>query len=297
VDVALRNAIDSGIVNGPRLRVSGQGLTITGGHMDSPMWAPEVSISGRTGVCDGPWGCRQAAREQIKRGVDLIKVNAAVSRYSTDYTHTEPFHQEMTYEEMAAICEEAHWAGMTVAAHAHGGEGITDGLRAGLDSIEHAPWLTDEQIDMMAENGVFYVPTLTVHTFLKELGQETIGMPDGAWNWLLRVCDDRWDTLERAKKAGVKIATGTDAGFFVEHGDNAFELEDLVRGGFSPMEAIQAATGLAAECMNMNQEIGTIEAGKYADLVVVDGDPLSDISILRDADRIVQVYKGGVTVK
>jgi imidazolonepropionase-like amidohydrolase len=296
VDVALRDAINRGMVEGPRLQVSGQGLTITGGHMDSRAWSPEVTIAGRTGVCDGPWACRRAAREQIKRGVDLIKINAAVSNYSTDYTHVEPFHQEMTYEEMAAICEEAHWAGMRVAAHAHGGQGITDAIRAGLDSVEHAPWLTDEQIERMVEHNVFYVPTLTVHTFLKELGQKEVGMPDAAWNWLLKVCDDRWDTLARAKRAGVKIAAGTDAGFFVPHGENAAELAELVKGDFTPMEAIVAATQTAAECMGWEREIGTVEAGKYADLVVVDGDPLDDIGILRRADKIERVFKGGQTV-
>jgi len=296
VDVALRDAINKGTVEGPRLQVSGQGLTITGGHMDSRAWSPDVTIAGRTGVCDGPWACRRAAREQIKRGVDLIKINAAVSNYSTDYTHVEPFHQEMTYEEMAAICQEAHWAGMRVAAHAHGGQGITDAIRAGLDSVEHAPWLTDEQLEMMVEHNVFYVPTLTVHTFLKELGQKEIGMPDAAWNWLLKVCDERWDTLARAKRAGVKIAAGADAGFFVPHGENAAELEELVKGGFTPLEAIVAATQTAAECMGWEREIGTVEAGKYADLVLVDGNSLDEIGILRQPDNIVGVFKGGQTV-
>ncbi|MEZ4868671.1 MAG: amidohydrolase family protein [Caldilineaceae bacterium] len=215
----------------------------------------------------------------------------------TDYTRVKPYHQEMTYEEMAAICEEAHWSGMRVAAHAHGGDGITDAIRAGLDSVEHAPWLSDEQIDLMVANQVYYVPTLTVHTFLKELGQQTIGMSDAAWNWLLKVCDDRWDTLERAKKAGVQIAAGTDAGFFVPHGQNAAELEELVKGGFSPMEAIMAATCVAAACMDMTNEVGTLADGKYADLLVVDGDPLADISILRDPAKIAQVYQGGKAAK
>ena len=293
VDVALRDAINHGIVEGPRLQVSGQGLTITGGHMDGRLWAPEVELHGRTGVCNGPWECRRAAREQIKRHVDLIKINAAVSNYSTDYTRVKPYHQEMTYEEMAAICEEAHWSGMRVAAHAHGGEGITDAIKAGLDSVEHAPWLTDEQIDLMVANDVTYVPTLTVHTFLKALGQATIGMSDAAWNWLLKVCDDRWDTLARAKKAGVRIAAGTDAGFFVPHGQNAAELEELVKGSFTPMEAIVAATQRAAACMDLAETVGTLEAGKVADLLIIDRDPLADITVLRDPATVRTVYKGG----
>ena len=119
----------------------------------------------------------------------------------------------------------------------------------------------------MVEHGVFYVPTLTVHTFLKALGQETVGMNDAAWNWILRVCDDRWDTLERGQESGSQDRDGTDAGFFVAHGANAAELEDLVRGGFSPLQAIEAATRLAAECMDLERSVGTVEAGKYADLV------------------------------
>lgn len=302
VDVALRDAINQDLVVGPRVRACGQGLTITGGHMDGGRLAPEVSISGRTGVCDGPWECRKATREQLKRGADVIKVNAAVSLYSLDYSVNKPYHQEMTYEEMAAICEEAHWAGKRVAAHAHGGQGITDGVRAGLNSIEHAPWITDEQLEMMAERGVFYVPTLITHTRGLSFGKEGFKAMMGsryeaAWNWLLKVEEGRWDTLERAKKIGVKIATGTDAGFWVRHGENAGELEDLVRGGFTPMEAIVAATRTGAECLDLDRDVGTIEAGKYADLVIVDGNPLVDVRILQDKDKIVQVLKGGQQVK
>lgn len=297
VDVALRDAIKQGLVEGPRIRASGQGLTITGGHMDAGVWAPEVSVFGRTGVGDGPWGCRKAAREQIKRGADVIKINAAVSWYSHSYDFVEPFHQEMTYEEMAAICEEAHWAHRRVAAHAHGGQGITDGIRAGVDSFEHSPWLTEEQVDMMAERGCFYVPTLITHTRSLEFGRERSGNTPELWNWLLQVDEDRWASLERAKKAGVKIAVGTDAGFLMYHGENAQELGDLVRGGFTPMEAIVAATRTGAECLDMEREIGTVEAGKYADLVAVDGDPLLDVSILADETKVTHVFKGGKRVK
>lgn len=296
VDVALRDAINEGVVPGPRLKVSGQGLTISGGHMDKTAWPLEVTVAGRTGVGDGPWELRRAARMQIKYGVDLIKINAAVSRYSLDYRYVEPYHQEMTYEEMAAICEEAHWAGRRVAAHAHGGQGITDAVRAGLDSVEHGVWLTEAQCELMAERSTFYVPTLAVHTRGWELGEAT-GMTPASRNWLAQVIDARWVSLERARKAGVKIATGTDAGFWMCHGENAQELAELVHGGFTPMEAIVAATRTGAECLDMSREIGTIEVGKYADLVVVDGDPLADIRVLQAGKRIVQVFKSGHKVK
>lgn len=297
VDVALRDAIKQRLIEGPRMRAAGQGLTITGGHMDPGVWAPEVSVFGRTGVGDGPWGCRKAAREQIKNGADVLKINAAVSRYSLSYETVSPFHQEMTYEEMSAICEEAHWAGLRVAAHAHGGQGITDAIRAGVDSFEHAPWLTEEQADMMAERGSFYVPTLITHTRALELGQDRPGTSPELWNWLLKVEEARWASLERARKAGVRIAVGTDAGFLVYHGENARELCELVRGGLTPMEAIVSATRIGAECLGMESDIGTIEPGKYADLVVIAGDPLTDISVLTDQTKIIHVFKAGARVK
>ncbi|MCE5208708.1 MAG: amidohydrolase family protein [Chloroflexi bacterium] len=289
VDVALRNAINAGLVIGPRMRTAGQGICVTGGHMDKASVVPEVMVWGRTGVGDGPWGCRRAAREQLKRGADTLKVNAAGGSHDL----SEPYRQEMSYEEMAAVCEEARWAKVRVAAHAHGGQGITDGIRAGLNSIEHAPWLSDEQTKMMAEKGVFYVPTLTTHTQGLAYGKERTGSSEGGWNWILKVCDDRWVSLERAHKAGVKVCVGTDAGFWAYHGKNAMELEELVNGGYSPMEAIIAATRNGAECLDMDKDIGTIEAGKLADLVFVKGNPLTDVSILQRKENIVRVYKGG----
>lgn len=296
VDVALRDAIDQGIVEGPRLRVAGQGLSITGGHMDEAHWAPEVSISGRTGVCDGPWECRKAVRVQSKRGVDLIKINACAAGVSM-YSLNPPWVQEMSYEEIEAICDEAHKLQRAVAAHTSGGQGITDAIRAGVDSLEHAHWLTDEQIDMMAERGTFYVPTLIVNSLAVALGPDQWGISERAWPWLLKANEDKWSSLERAKAAGVKIVTGSDAGFQVNHGENACELEELVKGGFTPMEAIVAATRLAAECVRLDQDIGTIETGKYGDLVIVDGDPLANIRILQDDRKITHVMKGGRMVK
>jgi imidazolonepropionase-like amidohydrolase len=292
VDIALRDAINQGIVQGPRIRAAGQGLTATGGHMDLRGFAPEVQVDGRTGVCDGPWECRRAAREQIKRGADLIKINACVG--SSYNLAVDPSSQEMTYEEMAAICEQAHWYNRRVAAHTSGGSGITDALRAGVDSLEHAHWLTDEQLEMMVKQGAFYVPTLIVNDRGTErVRRENLRQRD----WMEKVYVEKWETLARAKKAGVKIAAGTDAGFDLCHGENASEMELLVKGGFTPMEAIVAATRTAADCLDWLKEIGTLEPGKYADVVVVDGDPLADIRILQDGTKIVQVFKGGKQVK
>lgn len=293
VDVAVRDVIRSGRLVGPRLRVAGQGITITGGHMDKAWWAWDLSVPGRTGVCDGPWGCRRATRTQIKWGVDVIKINVCVGNYGS---RDQPWRQEMTYEEIAAVCEEAHRAGIRVAAHTAGGPGITDALRAGVDSIEHGHWLTDEQIELMVEHGTVYVPTLLVNTKSVELGPDRLGVSREAWDWLKRVYEEKWDTLERAKKAGVKIAAGTDAGFVVEHGENAGELVELVKGGFSPEEALVAATKIGAECLGLEEEIGTLEPGKRADFVILDGNPLQDMRILTDPSRIVAVYIEGKRV-
>lgn len=294
VDVALREAINQGVVEGPRLRVAGQGVSVTGGHMDKAHFAPEVSVLGRTGVGDGPWELRKAARTQIKYGADLIKINVCSGG---QYRLDPPWVQEMTFEEIAAVCEEAHWFHRRVAAHTSGGPGITDAIRAGVDTLEHGHWLTDEQIEMMVERGTFYVPTVIVNSRSVALGKERRGISDAAWAWLQKVYEEKWDSLARAKAAGVKIAVGTDAGFVVSHGENACELEELVKGGFTPMEAIVAATRIGAECLDWADEIGTIERGKYADLVIVDGDPLSDIRILQDKSKIACVFKGGRMVK
>jgi imidazolonepropionase-like amidohydrolase len=292
VDVALRDAIEEGFVEGPRLVVAGQGLSITGGHMDENNWSPDVAVAGRTGVCDGPWEGRKAVRTQCKRGVDLIKINACSAGVSM-YTVDPPWVEEMTYEEMEAICDEAHKLLRRVAAHTSGGPGITNAIRAGVDTLEHAHWLSDEQIELMAARGTYYVPTLIVNSRAVALGPDQPGLSKQAWSWLVKANDDKWSSLERAKKAGVKIVPGSDAGFQVFHGENACELEELVKGGFTPMEAIIAATRVAAECLDRSREVGTLEVGKLADLVIVAGDPLADITILQNAAQIAAVYKGG----
>jgi len=294
VDVALRNAINQGYLPGPTLMVSGQGISVTGGHMDKAEWSPDVFISGRTGVGDGPWGCRKAAREQLKRGADLLKINPCGGSI---HNLVEPWHQEMTYEEMAAICEEAHWAGKRVAAHTSGGPGLTDALRAGIDSVEHGPWLSDEHIELMLRRNVFYTPTLSTNSRGIAMGKEAIDSSDEEWAWLMKNDEDKWITLEKAKKAGVKIVTGTDAGFWIYHGENALEMAELVKGGFTPMEAIQAATRVGAECLGLEKKVGTIEEGKMADLVIVAGDPLKDITLLQKEENIHQVIKNGNIVK
>jgi len=167
-----------------------------------------------------------------------------------------------------------------------------------LDSLEHGRFISDEQFEMMAERGVYLVPTLSPEGRAMEYGREATGtVRDEDWEWKLRVTDAMYDAVARAHKIGVKVATGSDAAMpFVRHGENAYELELFVRAGMTPMETIVAATKVGSEVLDMADEIGTVEAGKYADLVVVDGDPLADIKILQDLTRIKKVIKGGRVV-
>jgi imidazolonepropionase-like amidohydrolase len=294
VGIALRDAIEGGLVEGPRMRACGQGLCITGGHMDSTRYRPEVSIAGRTGVADSPWEFRRAARHQIKMGADCIKINICSGAHANRHTPEEPFWQEMTFEEMEAVCDETHKAHLRVFCHSSGGQGITDAILAGVDSLEHAHWITEEQADLMAEHGVYYVPTFAVVIRGLEL-RKAQGIT-GERGYLEKAIDVKYRSLERVHKAGAKIALGTDAGFVVCHGDNARELEAFVEGGMTPMEAIMATTSVGADHLDMADLVGTIEPDKYADMVIVDGDPLKDVRILQDIERIKTVIKDGQVV-
>ena len=279
------------------MKVAGQGLTATGGHGDATKGlASHVSLGDSTHIVDSPDEARKATRYQIKMGADFIKIMATLSEYVRKFGGT--CSQELTFETMKAICEVAHWANRKVGAHCHGGPGVTDAILAGLDSLEHGRFISDEQFEMMAERGVYLVPTLSPEGRAMEYGREATGMTkDEDWEWFLRANDAMYDTVARAHKIGVKVAAGSDAAMpFVRHGENAYELELLVRAGMTPMEAIVAATKVGSEVLDMANEIGTVEAGKYADLVVVDGDPLADIKILQDLTRIKKVIKGGRVV-
>lgn len=294
VDVAIRNSINQGRNIGPRLLVSGQGLCITGGHMDKSMFPEHVSVVGRVGVCDTPEGFRQAVRQHMKHKVDLIKINTDVGSLKDP---SRPSRQEMSFEEMKAACDEAHHFGLRVASHTSGGVPIEEALKAGVDTIEHGHWLTERAIELMLEREAFYVPTLIVNSKNFDYDQETLGASDESWEWVTRAFEAKWDSLTRAKEAGVKIAAGSDAGFLVNHGENAEELEELVKGGFTPLEAIQAATETSADLLGLKHEIGTVQAGKKADIIVCASDPLSDITVLQRESLITHVIRDGLTVK
>lgn len=293
-DVAVRDVIASGRLEGPRLVVCGQGLCVTGGHMDRGTLADHVAVSGRIGVCDTPDEFRRAVRQMAKRNVDFIKINSDVgSMLDPDA----PYVAEMSFAEMEAACSEAHRLGLQVAAHTAGGPPIEAALSAGVDTVEHGHWLTDRAIELMLERDAAYVPTLIVNSRNFAYSREELGVSERSWRWLQAAYDAKWGSLERAHAAGVMIAAGSDAGFLVNHGENACELEELVKGGFTAHEAIQAATGSAAKLLSLSDEIGTLEAGKLADVVVVAGDPLTDITVLQRLDRITHVLKDGRLVK
>ena len=298
-DIALRNAINEGLVQGPRMRVAGLGLTVTGGHMDRTKgMIPGIQMPGPSAVVDSPDEARKAVREQLKMGVDLIKINSAL------HEHLRPFESgyfspEMTLEMIEAIVELAHWAGRRVASHCNGGQGARNAIVAGVDSIEHGEWLTEEDLDLMVEKGTFWVPTLMVSTvgYERRFEDEDGNSSEFTRKFRQENYEHAWSTFEMALSKGVKIAAGTDAAMpGVRHGDNARELELMVERGMTPMQAIVAATNTNAELFDWESDLGTIEAGKLADIVIVRGDPLQDISVLRDISLIERVIKGGETV-
>ncbi|MHA3977025.1 amidohydrolase family protein [Halovulum sp. GXIMD14794] len=291
--IDLRDAVNAGHVEGPRIMACGMGLTVTGGHMDQGGFADHVSFRDFTAPCDGPDGFRKGVRTQMRRGADFIKVNPCVgSRKDPD---RKPYRYEMTPAEMRAACEEAHEMGFHVGAHTSGGPPLRAAVEAGCDTIEHGHWIDDETLDLMAERGTFLVPTLLVN---KTSSAYTANDPNASWGakrWGENSLDAMWERLSRARARGVRIGSGSDAGFLLEHGPSSLgEMECLVEGGFSPVEAISAATATNADIMEL--EAGRLLPGKLADLVLVAGDPSRDLSVLRDNDKKT-VFLGGKQIE
>ncbi len=285
IDIALKTAIDNGDIVGPRIQSSGYCLTITGGHGD--MFPEHVRLEGLARIIDGPVESRKAAREQLKAGADNIKLMATGGGMSPG-PGTVP---QLTIEEMQAAVEEAEKYEKTTAAHAIGTIGINNALKAGVRTIEHGTFLDDGGIGLLLEKGAYLVPTLAAFKTLK-YGKEG-GVPDYTIEKVEYYRTVHTKNLKKAMEAGVKVIVGTDAGTpFNYHGESAYELECLVDNGFSEMQAIQSATRIAAEALKL-PNIGTIERGAIADLIVVDGNPLHDIKVLQDPDRIKMVFKNG----
>jgi len=292
LDIALKNAINEGIVAGPRIVAAGQNITVTGGHAD--LWlAPDIEYKQGLGgvIVDGPEEFRKAARIQLKYGADLIKLVVTGGIMSSGGDPGMPYHSS---EEIKAAVEEAHRLGKKVAAHCHGATGARISVEQGVDTIEHGTYLIKEPdvIDLMAEKNAFLVPTLKATILHKE---EVDSLPDFYVKKTKEAQGYAIKSVKYALKKGVRIAAGTDAGSpGNKHGENAQELELLVRAGMSEMQAILAATKVASECVGLENEIGTLEKGKYADIIAVKGDPLSDISTLMNVKFVMKegkIYK------
>jgi imidazolonepropionase-like amidohydrolase len=283
IDLILRDAISSGIVEGPRMLCSGKVICMTGGH-GWPM--------GRE--ADGPDEVRKAAREQIKAGADIIKLMATGGIITPG---VQPGSPQLSEEELRAGVEEGRKAGRKTAAHAQGNEGIRNAIRAGVDSIEHGFFLDKETVEMILKDQIFLIPTFSVVYNIMWSGTKA-GVPEFIVRKTQMVKDAQVKSFEMAREAGVKIAMGTDSGTpFNHHGNNLKELELLVEHGLSPMEAIEAGTSRAAELLGVERDLGSVAVGKVADIIVVDGDPLADIASLQRPETLLVIMKGGSIIK
>ncbi|WP_394779727.1 amidohydrolase family protein [Undibacterium sp.] len=287
-DVALRDAINDGDTPGPRMTVSGYAIGIQGGHCDDNLLPPEYKDTGR-GVADGPWAARAKVREMVKYGADVIKICATGGVLSKG---DEAGAQQYTLEEMQAIVAEAHKLGRKVAAHAHGTNGINDAIRAGVDSIEHASLIDAEGIKMAREKGTWLVMDIYDDDYILSEGEKAGFLPESLRKEK-EIGQLQRDNFRKAFEGGVHMAFGTDAGVY-PHGDNAKQFFYMVKYGMTPMQAIQAATINAADLMGKKKDVGSIKAGKYADIIAVFADPLADVTTLT---KVGFVMKGGELVK
>jgi imidazolonepropionase-like amidohydrolase len=290
--LALRDAVEAGWVMGPRIVDAGRPIGVTSGHMDGTLSLREdlQEAINQDNLCNGVESCREAVRRQIRRGVDLIKIattGGVNSRIGAGLG------QQMFLDEAKAIVETAHLAGKKVAAHAHDASGINVALQAGVDSIEHGTVPNDESFKLYKQTKAYYVPTLSTENGYRErLAKDPNAYPPEVLEkikWRLTITGK---ALERAVPAGVRIAFGTDAGISM-HGRNADEFELLVKHGMTPSTAIVAATTNAADLLGLADKIGALRPGMAADLIAVEGDPLSDVTVLK---RVQFVMKGGKTV-
>jgi len=281
-DVALRDAIDAGEIDGPRLRVSGPAIGITGGHCDINLLPAEYDVRAE-GIADGPWAVRAKVRENIKYGVDLIKFCATGGVLSKG---TSVGDQQFTFEEMQALVDEAHMHGRKVAAHAHGAAGIKTAIKAGVDSIEHASLIDDEGIELAKQHGTYLVMDIYNDTFILEYGA-SVGMLPESLEKERVVGQLQRDNFKKAFKAGVKMAFGSDGAVY-PHGDNGKQFFYMVEYGMTPMQALQAATIHAADLIGWPKDVGAIAAGFYADIIAVDKNPLDDITVMENVSFVMK---------
>ena len=289
--IALRNAINSGKVVGPRIFAAGKSIATTGGHADPTNgWAQHLggqAVGPRDGVIDGAEQAVQSVRQRYKDGSDLIKITPTGGVLSIAKNGLNP---QFTEEEIRAVVMTARDYGFTVAAHAHGAEGMKRAVRAGVDSIEHGTFMDEETMRLMRERGTYYVPTITAGQWVYERSQEDGFFPQVVRPKAATVGPQIQSTFAKAYRAGVKIMFGTDTGVSA-HGDNAREFSLMVEAGMPAMEAIQSATMVPARFLGVDDKLDSIEVGKLADLVAVPGDPLINISLIQ---QVRFVMKDGV---
>jgi imidazolonepropionase-like amidohydrolase len=287
-DVALRDGINAGDVPGPRMLVSGPPLGITGGHCDNNLLPFEFHYK-EAGVADGPWPARAKVREVVKYGADLIKVCASGGVLSKG---DQPGTPQYTPEELQAIAEEAHKLGRRVAAHAHGTQSIKDAIRAGIDSIEHSSLIDDEGIALAKQHGTYLVFDIYNDDFILAEGAKSGMLPESVEKEK-KLGRLQRENFRKAFQAGAKMAFGTDAGVY-PHGDNARQFSKMVEWGMKPIDAIRAATLSAADLIGWPDRVGSLQPGHFADLIAVEGDPLSDVKTL---ESVKFVLKGGSVVR
>ena len=291
--ISLRTAIDKGFIVGPRIYTAGKSLATTGGHAD-----PTNGIKGEyrrdagpvDGVVNGVNDARKAVRQRYKEGADCIKLTATGGVLSLATNGQNP---QFTMEELEMIVKIAKDYGMTVAVHAHGTEGMKRAVLAGVDSIEHGTFMTDEIMALMKQRGTYLVPTIMAGVWVGEKAKEDDYFPAVVRPKAAAIGPVIQQTFAKAYRSGVNIAFGTDSGVS-PHGDNGREFELMVEGGMPPMAAIQAATLEAAKLLRIDDKLGTLEAGKLADVVAVPGNPLDDIKLMK---QVKFVMKAGTVYK
>jgi imidazolonepropionase-like amidohydrolase len=287
-DVAVRDGVNAGEIEGPRMVVSGPPLGITGGHCDDNLLPYEYHYRSE-GVADGPWAARAKVREVIKYGADVIKICASGGVLSKGDLPGTP---QYTLEEMQAIADEAHKLGRKVAAHAHGTQSIKDAIRAGIDSIEHSSLIDDEGIGLAKQHGTYLVFDIYNDDFILQEGAKAGMLPESIEKEK-KIGRLQRENFRKAFQAGAKIAFGTDSGVY-PHGDNARQFGKMVEWGMQPLDAIRAATLSAADLIGWSDKVGSVENGHYADLIAVEGDPLADVKAL---EKVKFVMKGGTVAR
>jgi imidazolonepropionase-like amidohydrolase len=293
VNTSLRNAVNQGIIVGPRIFSAGKSIASTGGHADPTNGFREDMMGDpgpKEGVINSAEEARQAVRQRYKDGSDLIKITATGGVLSIAKDGSGP---QFTAEELAAIVETAKDYGFHTAAHAHGAEGMKRAVEAGITTIEHGTKMTEEVMDLMIKKGTYYVPTISAGKFVAEKAKEAGYYHPLVVPKALEIGPQIQQTFAKAYKKGVKIAFGTDAGVF-PHGDNGKEFTYMVEAGMPALEAIKSATVVAAGVLGMSEKIGTIDVGKLADIVGTDENPLQNIKTM---EKVSFVMKDGVVYK